>query len=256
MVCPMTNPAQAIGTPILCLLFAACSAAHPNRATPAQSTRATDLGPARAKTQPDQQTQAARALVDAEPQAWDQAARQFLDQDGPDAGTLLRAMRRDPAGPGMQIAVAILGKLGDARAVSVLEDLLRERSKLSSEAALALGRLPSPQSRGILRKEMLSASNSPLNRTCAAIALLDLGDVNTSLPFLHAILLAGTPYGLDSEKNYGLPDRSRWAHERYLTIEAIARHFDGETFGLDPDSSWPQLKAAADRLQIAIGEHR
>jgi HEAT repeat protein len=168
----------------------------------------------------------------------------------------MRAIRRNLAGPGLQVAVAILGKLGNPRAIPLLEDLLRERSGISGEAALALGRLPSPASRQVLLEEMSYRSGSPLNRTCAAIALMDLDDVDASLPFLRAILLAGTPAGLPLQKELGLPDRARWAHERDLAIEAIGRLFDGETFGLDSDSPWPRLKAAVERMDAAASKLR
>lgn len=254
MVSPMTRPAKFSATPLLYLALASCSAPHLPDGDLDVAGRNVD--PTLIEARPRAQAEAANTLLSADPQSWGAAARRFLATRESGAPALITAISRNPTGPGLQIAVATLGKLGDPRAIPILEQLLRERSGISSEAALALGFLPAPQSRALLLEEMLYRGGDPLNRTCAAVALLDLDDVENSLPFLRAVLLAGTPYEISLRDQYGLPDRARWAHERIVAIDAIGRHFDGETFGLDPDSPWPRLKAAVDRMQDAAREQR
>ena len=48
---------------------------------------------------------------------------------------------------------------------------------------------------------------------------------------------------------HGLPEKSRWALERTLAIDAIARFADGERFGLDADAAWPRLKVGAEAFE-------
>jgi hypothetical protein len=92
-------------------------------------------------------------------------------------------------------------------------------------------------------------------RTAAACALLDLGDRDAALPFLEAVLLAGSPAGVAPAREHVLPEQTRWALERYMAIAAVARCTGGETFGLDPDASWPRMAAAVERMRAWFGRH-
>ncbi len=165
---------------------------------------------------------------------------------------MIRAIRADRHAPGEQIAVATLGALGSAAAIPLLEEILRERSPTSSEAALALGQLPSPESADLLAETVADPSAGTVARTASACALLDLGEVDRSVPFLCAVLVAGTPEGLETNREFGLRDKTRWALERYMIIEAIRRHCGGESFGLDPDNPWPDLVRNTDRFREAM----
>lgn len=251
----MAYPVESRIAPLAGMILLACSAGPGTnqdaaRVEASQEQRLTGSPPLSSEAV---LTDLARELVAAPPEAWQASYGALIQGDGDRTQALLRALERQPRGAGVQLALATLGKLGDPAATAYLEaQLSKGNAELSSEAALALGRLPSPASIAVLQAEMDRSRRDPLVRTAAAVALLDLGEVELSLPFLHAILLAGTPYGLALQQEFALPDRGRWAHERYLAISAIGRHFDGETFGLDPDSSWPSLKASVDRLLLGV----
>ncbi len=247
----MPYPVEWLVSPLTCLLLVACTATgEQGERHGTSSDRASDSVDRRQSPQaPEAIVEAARALVAAAPASWSAKHRNFVRCQGEHSRALLDALQADPHGPGVQISLATLGDLGDPAAVSFLESQLRDGSTVqSSESALALGKLPSPSSKTALLAEMNHRRRDPLVRCSAAAALLDLGAIAESMPFLCAIILAGTPRGQAMQENLGLPDRGRWAHERYLAIEAIKRQLPQQDFGLDPDSSWPALEAAVDRL--------
>ncbi|MHC5063207.1 MAG: HEAT repeat domain-containing protein [Planctomycetota bacterium] len=253
----MPYPAQSAVLLIACMLMAACSAAT-EQSRDEVSTKPTDSVDRRqAPQRSEQAVETARALVASPAQSWSTNYRRFMGSSGQHSQALLAALQADPRGPGAQIALATLGTLGDPVAAPYLEERLRIGStEESSESALALGRLPSPASKELLSEVIRDRQRDPLVRTASAAALLDLHDLEGSMPFLCAILLAGTPAGQGAQAEHGLPDRGRWAHERYMAIEAIRRNFAGETFGLDPDSSWPALSAAVAELIEHLREER
>ncbi|MFY9344426.1 MAG: hypothetical protein WAT39_18175, partial [Planctomycetota bacterium] len=89
----------------------------------------------------------------------------------------------------------------------------------------------------------------PALRTAAACALVQLGERRQALPFLRAVLLAGSPAGVQPGATVGLPVRTRWALERYL-VQRLLQH-EGEpalAAGLDPDASWPELEQVTERF--------
>jgi HEAT repeat protein len=152
----------------------------------------------------------------------------------------------------VQPALAVLGEFVDPASAELLEAWCQSDHPHRYEAALALGAMGSRASLPMLRALHADRSADVLVRTAAACAVLDLGDVRSSVPFLHAILCAGTPQGAATSEAHALPDKARWALERRIAIDAIRRHTGGEDYDLDPDSTWPRLTAAADRFRSAM----
>lgn len=202
---------------------------------------------------PELDRAAALSLVFAAPGEWPTAGRAALARGPSIVPAVVDALRREPNAPGAQLALAVLGKLADPRAADLLERFAIGSDDHGYEACLALGRIGDRTRIGVLREIVDDRSRTPTRRAAAACGLLDLGETETSLPFLHAILLAGTPAGVETSNRYGLPDRARWALEREMTIDALRRH-TGDDFGLDPDSPWPALERGAERMYRATIE--
>ncbi len=161
------------------------------------------------------------------------------------APELVRQLRAHPDAPGRQAALCALGALGNRDASPYLIEQVRGDAPYAYEAALALGRLGDPRAAAPLRAVASDPDHDITNRAASACALLDLGDKEHAVPLIAALLVAGTSFGAAAEAEFGLPSRSRWALERSLCIDAIARYTGGDTFGLDEDASWPRLNAGA-----------
>ena len=180
----------------------------------------------------------------------------MLDRGRCAAPSLVRALREaSPGAPGAQAAVAVLGALHSPAARRLLEDLVRQGRSLAPEAALALGRLPRAASTvATLAAAVTDHGLDATARSAAAAALLDLRAVEPAAGLVEAVLLAATPAGAEAVRREGLPDRTRWALERHMIIEAIARLTRGERFGLDPDSPWPRLERGTRAFQRWVRE--
>jgi len=185
--------------------------------------------------------QACLELVNSPPDGWGRAYPRVIESGTEATAPLIDALRAAPTAPGRQAALFALGELGDRSAVGFLIAEAAAGNDHGFEAALALGKLGDDSATEPLRDLMLDPSQDVTARTAAACALLDLGATDEAVPLLSAVLLAGTPYGRDQASQHGLPSKSRWALERQIAIDAIARASGGQTFGLDPDSSWPRL---------------
>jgi HEAT repeats len=190
-----------------------------------------------------------RELVSAAPANWP-PRWQAVHSLGPLAvPALIRALRDNPEGAGAQAAIHLLGTFGNPTARPYLETLLTEGTSLSTEAALALGALGATASTPALRAIVEGRGEPVTTRVAAAAALVRLGHAREIVGFLEAVFLAATPDGVKSSRAHGLPRRkTRWAHERYMLIEAIRGRYEGETFGLDEDSSWSRLRKGAAKL--------
>ncbi len=199
---------------------------------------------------------AVRAVIDAAPEHWEDVATACLECGQAAATPLAAELRQRPSASGAQLAVALLGRLGDSTVTPTLELLITQGHAVAAEACLALGALGSLDCVELLRGVIADHSREITVRTAAACALLDLGEVGASLPFLRCILLAGTPAGQALQTQAGVADKARWAHERLLVITAIRRHCDGEDFGLDPDNSWPQLEHGAAAFELFVNDRR
>lgn len=182
------------------------------------------------------------ALVQSPPAQWVETLPPVLALGPPAVGDLIGSLRDAPEAPGRQAALCALGELGNAEAVPFLIEQAVADEAYAYEAALALGRLGDATATAALRDLTTDHESTVTTRTAAACALLDLGASNDAVPLLCAVLLADTPFGLEEGERHGLPSKSQWALERQIAIDAIARYSGGETFGLDPDSSWPRLR--------------
>jgi len=191
-------------------------------------------------------------LLAAEPSAWLSHTAGLLDLGLPAVPALLEALHRSAAAPGAPAAVAVLGRIGGPDAATGLLALVAERGPLATEAAQALGELPHDTATlTTLRPGLLACVADRFAdvtlRTAAAAALLRHGERRAVADFVRAVLLAGTPAGQQLQARHHLPEKSRWALERYLLQRALLRTA-GDDFGLDTDASWPDLEAATQRI--------
>ncbi len=203
---------------------------------------------------PDQPTatasEACRALVAAAPAEWPERLPAVLALGRAAAPDLIAALQAEPGGDGGQAAVATLGRLGDPRSRPFLLELHRDRGPLATEATLALAALPAdddPVLRELLAATAADRLADPTLRTASACALVALGQRRLAAPIWRAVLLAGTPIGLPLQRELGLPDRPRWALERYLIQRQLLRTA-GTDFGLDTDAPWPDLERVTERV--------
>lgn len=196
---------------------------------------------------------AVRDLMETQPGDWPAAGRRILAFGAEATEPLASAVQATPDSPGAQLAVGLLGRLGDRSCTRLLTDLARsDRIDLAYEAALALGRLGDTDAKDAL-VAITSDRDRPVRvRVASACSLLDLGAVRAATPILYATLVAGTPFGLETQTELGFADQSRWALERGMVIAAIRRHTGGEVFDLDPESPWPRLAQNAARCRDAL----
>ena len=126
-------------------------------------------------------------------------------------------------------------------------------SPLACEAALALAHLPPGAGQALLTCVADRHATADL-RTAAACALLQHGQHPVrAAAFVGAIVRAGTPAGRADEADLGLPEKPRWALERYFVLRMLRRlgHEDLAD-ELDPDAPWPQLEALAPRITARL----
>lgn len=194
-----------------------------------------------------------RELVAATPAEWPRRWEKVRAIGSAVTPALIKALRHNPDGPGAQAAVHLLGTLQDASARPFLEELLADGTSLSTEAALALGSLGEPASVPVLRAVVSGRDKHVTTRAAAAAALVTLGRARDVAGFLEAVFLAAGPYGAQSTRAQGLPrKKTRWALERYTLIEALRARYEGETFGLDEDSSWAALRDGTAKLRAFL----
>ncbi len=156
---------------------------------------------------------------------------------------LLEALPARSESPGAPAAVALLGRLRDDAAAPWLVGEVAARSILATEAALALGELRAPGPRAELLACVLDPTADATLRTAAAIACVRLGGGGDVAAFLEAVLLAGSPAGVEPGRTLGLPQRTRWALERYMVQRLLLQEGAAELAqALDPDASWPALE--------------
>jgi hypothetical protein len=195
---------------------------------------------------------AVEALLAAQPTDWLRHTAPVLAIGQPAVPALLDGLHCNASQPGAQAAVAVLGRIGGSVATESLLAMVAERGPLATEAAQALGELPSgPDSLPILRPILLACTADRFAdatlRTTAAASLLRAGERHAIADFVRAVLLAGTPAGQSLQQQHHLPEKTRWALERYLLQRALL-HAAGEDFGLDTDASWPDLEATTQRI--------
>lgn len=219
--------------PILLLAAAGCGA--PPTASPAPGPAAPDVA------------RLADELLSAPPHEWLVRTEPVLRGGSPAAAAVTARLRATPGAPGAQAAIAVLGRIGGPDAAALLQELVADRGPLAAEAALALGELGAADAVPVLRSCVDDRFADPTLRTAAACSLVHLGHRAEAARLLRGVLLAGTPAGQSLQQELGLPERPRWALERYLVQRMLLR--DAPTdFGLDTDASWPELEAATARI--------
>ncbi len=183
-------------------------------------------------------------LIAAAPHEWAERLPP-VHQLGPTAAPrLLQLLAEQPGAPGAPAAVACLGRLGGDGIGAFLTEQIQQRSALGVEAALALGELRDATSAATLTACVDDRFADATLRTAAACALVRLGERKAATPLLHAVLLAGTPAGVDRQQAMGLPTKPRWALERYLVQRLLLQEGAAElTATFDTDAPWSTLEA-------------
>jgi HEAT repeat protein len=186
------------------------------------------------------------ALLASGPDAWASGLAPVLAMGREAAPGLVAGLQRQPGAPGAQAAVAALGRTGDEDSVPFLSRLVEERTTLAAEAALALGELRAAAAAPALVACVEDRIADPTLRTAAACALVRCGRRAEATPLLEAVWLAGTPQGAERSQSLGLPERPRWALERYLILRLLLQEGAVELAdGFDTDAPWPELERTA-----------
>ena len=178
------------------------------------------------------------ALHDAPARLWGERLPAVVQLGGAAEATLIQLIERRPAAPGAQASVAALGALGGADAVKKCRELVDERGALAVEAALSLGSLPTsaddPALRGCLQDRYTDATL----RTAAACSLARHGEQQLAPRWVESVVRAGTPTGRADERELGVPQKTRWARERYFVQRLLLSlgHADLAS-ALDTDAS-------------------
>ncbi len=193
-------------------------------------------------------------LFAAMPHEWSERMPAVYSLGAPATPRLLALLRERPLEPGAPAAVCVLGRLGGDGVAAALCLLVADRSPLAVEAALALGELRATSAVETLQACVNDPAADATTRTAAACALVRCGAKAAAGPLLRAVLLAGTPAGATIGRDLGLPQRPRWALERYLVQRMLAQEGAPElALALDPDASWPDLVAVTERISAWLG---
>lgn len=189
---------------------------------------------------------AARDLVRAAPADWEARWDRLRKMGNSATPAILRALKENPQGEGAQAAIHLLGEARDERSRAYLVEVMGGGTELGSEAALALGKLADPETVDDLRAVVGKSATPMTTRAAAAAALVSMGEGRSVVSFMEAVFLAASPFRGSTGRKHGIPaSKTRWAHERYMIIEALRGRYEGETFGLDEDSSWPAMRDGA-----------
>lgn len=193
---------------------------------------------------------ACRDLVAASPGDWPAHWQRVRDLGSGATPALVAALQSSPDGPGAQAGIHLLGVLGDEAARDYLEAIVVDGTDHATEAALALGKLGGEASVALLRGVVDARDAKVPTRAAAAAALVTLGHGPTIIDFLEAIFLAATPHTGETSRKHFLPrQKSRWALERYVILEALRARYPTHVWPLDEDGSWPALRDGAADLR-------
>ncbi len=188
-------------------------------------------------------------LLAAEPHQWSAALPPVHRLGAAVAPRVQQAILDQPDAPGAPAATALLGLLGGDGTVAFLMTEVEDRSPLATEAAQALGTLRATHARDVLAACAADPAADATLRTAAACALARVGAGATAAPLLRAVLLAGSPAGVEPGREQSLPERSRWALERYMVQRLLRAEGAVELAEqLDPDAPWPALAEVTDRI--------
>ena len=232
------------------LLVAACAGPTPT-ADPNSGS-----GPASGNSFPNPAVDVAKVCRDlhaALPHLWQARLASVIQAGAAAESFLIREFEDAPAAPGAQATLAALGRVGGNAAVVLCQQLVNERAPLAIEAALALGELPLTGDNEALLKCMMDRHSDASLRAAAACSLARHGEREQAPAFVAAIVRAGTPAGRADEKQFGLPDKSRWARERYFVQRMLRKlGHDDLCDALDSDAPWPVLEKLAPRVAARL----
>lgn len=225
------------------MLLGACAVPHPPEPAPVHQAAPAPGGQGTENV--------AQALLRSHPKDWEASMTAAWAAGGSILSPLVAGLQQDPEAPGAQAAIRLLGMFGGDDAVSFLQAHLRERPRHAVEAALALGEARAVAAVPLLRETALDRLADPTLRCAATASLVRLGTGGEVRNLVRAIVLAGTPAGEPLRIELGLPQRSRWALERYMLQRALLAA-SGSDFGFDTDSPWPDLERAAEAIDAWI----
>lgn len=188
-------------------------------------------------------------LLDAEPAAWSERLAEIAPLTADEAMAAPGRAAARPTAPGAPAVLALLGRSPQPTDDVTLIALVADGGNLATDAALALGERHCRAAVDVCRAAMRDAAADPTLRTACGLVLARSGHGREAAPFLRAVLLGGSPAGAPLAAEHALPDRPRWALERYLVQRMLLREGAVELAReLDPDASWPVLEQVAERV--------
>lgn len=188
-------------------------------------------------------------LLAAAPHEWSARLPAVHQLGAAAAPRVQQAIREQPEATGAPAAVGLLGLLGGDGTVPFLMEEVDVRSPLAVDAAQALGALHAAAARDVLAECAGDHAADATLRTAAACALARIGAGATAAPLLRAVLLAGSPAGVAPGREQALPERPRWALERYMVQRMLRAEGATELAEqLDPDAPWPALAEITERV--------
>lgn len=208
--------------------------------------------PARAAS-PAEVAAACRALHEAPAHRWGELLPAVVAAGAASEAPLIAALREAPAAAGAQASIATLGRIGGPEATDFCRGLVEERAPLAVEAALSLGELTVAADDDVLLACVQDRFTDATLRTAAACALARHGEREHAPRWIGAIVRAGTPGGRADERDLGVPNKSRWARERYFvqrTLLALGHRDLCDQ--LDTDASWPALEKLAPKIEARL----
>lgn len=198
-----------------------------------------------------------RALHEAPAHLWAERVPPVLELGSRAEGPLLGLLDRAPGATGAQASVAVLGAIGEARAAEACRVLVEERGPLAVEAALALGRLPTDREDPALTAVLQDTFTDPTLRTAAACSLSRHGEATLAPRWIAAVVRAGSPGARVDERDLGVPQKTRWAQERYFVQRLLlALGHQDLAHALDTDAPWPVLEALAPKVRDRLQQQR
>ena len=234
------SPATAPWILTLFALAPCCQAPHP--VTPSEAADPSTL---------------CRALHEAPAHGWSERLPPVLELGGRAEAPLLELLERAPGAPGAQASVAVLGSIGGAPAAEACRVLVEERGPLAVEAALALGRLPTDGADPVLTACLQDTFTDATLRTAAACSLSRHGETTLAPRWIAAVVRAGSPGARADERELGVPQKTRWAQERYFVQRLLlALGHQDLASALDTDAPWPVLEALAPKILARLQQQR
>jgi len=189
---------------------------------------------------------ACAALHDAAPHAWGERLQPVVAAGQAAEAPLVRLLVDRPGAVGAQASIATLGRIGGRQAATLCRRMVEERAPLAIEAALALAELPGAADDEVLLSCVRDRHGDATLRTACACALARRGEREEAPRWIMAIVRAGTPAGLRDESELGVPDKTRWARERYFVQRTLlALGHQDLCDQLDTDAPWPALERLA-----------